>query len=171
MLKDAHGGFAIDRRAGRGEIFFSLPGVGLLKISPDLTGIQMIDTPSEVKDVNLHNTTILYPPNGDPILALPANNEGKIFLTTTEGELHYVLEAPPPDVGFSNPEVGQYFEGNGKFSPTDVEYLNRIFYVTTGYSNLDFVLTAKVESLLPVRVSWTGLAFGGKGQEPGKFGD
>ena len=36
-----------------------------------------------------------------------------------------------------NPQ--DYFKGGGNFVPTDVEPLDGLFYITTGYSNLDAV--------------------------------
>ena len=36
VLEKAHGGFAIDRRDGKGEVYFALPGAGIIQISSDL---------------------------------------------------------------------------------------------------------------------------------------
>ncbi len=33
VLVNAHGGFAVDRREGKGETYFALPGAGIIKIS------------------------------------------------------------------------------------------------------------------------------------------
>ena len=63
-----------------------------------------------------------------------------------------------------------YFFGKGHFAPTDVEEIGGQFYVATGYSSLDFILTARILSTNPFKVIWHDLAFGGKGSEPGKFG-
>jgi hypothetical protein len=43
-------------------------------------------------------------------------------------------------------------------------------YVATGYSNLDFVLSARLSSTGPFQAAWHDLAFGGKGTGPGQFG-
>jgi hypothetical protein len=51
-----------------------------------------------------------------------------------------------------------------------VEYLDGVYYVTTGYSNLDYVLTARVTRGKRFEAAWNDLAFGGKGNAPGKFG-
>ena len=45
-----------------------------------------------------------------------------------------------------------------------------MLYVTTGYSDLDYILGAKLTSFEPLKASWYPLAFGGKGDEPGQFG-
>jgi DNA-binding beta-propeller fold protein YncE len=65
--------------------------------------------------------------------------------------------------------VNTYFKDGGRFVPTDVEFLNNMYYITTGYSPLDYVLTADVTSD-PVNATWGKLAFGGKGDGPGQFG-
>jgi hypothetical protein len=51
-----------------------------------------------------------------------------------------------------------------------VEHLNGLYYITTGYSNLDYVLTARINRENRFEVIWNDLAFGGKGDGPGQFG-
>jgi hypothetical protein len=53
--------------------------------------------------------------------------------------------------------------------PTDVEQLDGKLYITTGYSKLDYVLTARILKTNPVELVWNNLSFGGKGQGPGQF--
>ena len=53
--------------------------------------------------------------------------------------------------------------------PTDVDELDGLLYVSTGYSPLDYVITAKVEDTSPLKISWYDLAFGGKGSGVGQF--
>ena len=170
VLTSAHGGFAVDRREGRGETYFALPGAGILQISGDLKAIRLIETPAEMKNVNLHNATIWFSPEGSPYLIFPANDAGKVFTTTLDGKLIYTLNTPTSADEFDNPVVNDYFFGGGNFAPTDVEYLDGLYYVTTGYSELDFVLTARVLSLSPFKAFWNDLVFGGKGDGPGQFG-
>jgi hypothetical protein len=169
-LPRAHGGFAVDRREGKGEAYFALPGAGIIQISPDLRSTRLIPTPDEVKNTNLHNTAIWYDTEGTPFLSLPANDAGKVFTTTLDGNLVHTLEQPAPDFSFDEPVVNEYFAKNGKLVPTDVVYLNGLLYITTGYSALDYVLTAYVGSTDPMRARWHDLAFGGKGDQPGQFG-
>lgn len=169
VLKAAHGGFAIDRRPGRGETYFALPGAGILKISGDLKSVRLLDTPENVKSVNLHNTTIWYDSDRTPYLVFPANGVGKIFTMTLDGKLVHTLNAPTGEEDFDYPEVRDYFAGRGNFAPTDVEYLDGFYYITTGYSALDFVLTARVFRGSPVQATWNDLAFGGKGDAPSQF--
>ena len=59
--------------------------------------------------------------------------------------------------------------GGGNFAPTDVEELDGLYYVTTGYSNLDYVLTARILATSPFDAIWNDLTWGGKGNEHGQF--
>jgi len=170
VLTSAHGGFAVDRREGKGETYFALPGAGVLQISADLSSVRLLETPAEMKGVNLHNTTIWQAPDGSPYLTFPANATGQVFTTTLDGKPVHTLKAPTGDDDFGHPTVNDYFYGKGNFAPTDVEQLDGFLYVTTGYSNLDYVLTARIVSTNPVRAVWHDLAFGGKGGGVGQFG-
>jgi hypothetical protein len=118
--------------------------------------------------VNLHNTTVWYA-DGTPYLAFPANDAGKVFTTTLDGKLVHPLAAPTAQDNFEEPEINVYFLGRGNFAPTDVEYLDGLYYITTGYSNLDFVLTARILRTDPVQAIWNDLAFGGKGDGHSQF--
>ena len=144
VLVNAHGGFAVDRRAGKEETYFALPGAGILTISSDLKTISLIDTPDEMRNLNLHDTTIWYDPDGTPYLTFPANDAGRIFTTTLDGKLVNALDAPTAAIEFEHPEIRDYFLGGGNFAPTAVEFLNGLYYITTGYCNLDYVLTARI---------------------------
>ncbi len=170
VLIKAHGGFAVDRREGHGEVYFALPGAGILQVSPDLKQCTIIPTDAAVRDTNMHNTNIWYAKDGTPYLSFPANEAGKVCTTTLDGKIVNTLDAPT-EVRFDEDKIVQYFADGGKFVPTDVEFLKGLYYVTTGYSDLDYVLTANVTSETPVQASWNPtLAFGGKGTNPGQFG-
>ena len=170
FLGNAHGGFAVDRRPGRGEVYFALPGAGILRISSDLKQVQLVDTPEPLRKTNLHNTTIWCDSAGNAFLVFPANDAGQLFTTTLDGRLVNTIPAPTPDDAIDEPEVVDYFRKGGKFAPTDVAYLDGLYYVTTGYSDLDYVLTARILATNPFRAIWHDLAFGGKGSSPGRFG-
>jgi hypothetical protein len=170
VLVNAHGGFAVDRRPGKEETYFALPGAGILQISADLKTINLLDTPDEMRKLNLHDTNIWYAQDGTPYLVFPANSEGKIFTTTLDGKMVHKLDAPTAADNFEQPEVHDYFLGGGNFSPTAVEYLEGLYYVTTGYCNLDYVLTARVTPAQQFEAAWNDLAWGGKGDAIGQFG-
>lgn len=170
VLKGAHGGFAVDRRPGRGEIYFALKGAGIIQISSDLKQTRLLDTAAQMRDTNLHNTTIWQGPDGGVYLSFPGNEAGQVFTTTLDGKLVHTLQAPEAGVDLGHPIATDYFAGRGNLVPTDVEHLDGLFYITTGYSNLDFVLTARLESTRPFRAVWHDLAFGGRGSGVGQFG-
>ncbi len=86
-LVNAHGGFAVDRRPGHDEAYFALPGAGILQISSDFKTINLLNTPDEMRKVNLHDTNIWYDKEGTPYLVFPANSEGKIFTTMIKEDL------------------------------------------------------------------------------------
>ncbi|MDE3178607.1 MAG: hypothetical protein KGM47_03020, partial [Acidobacteriota bacterium] len=164
VLIKAHGGFAVDRRPGKGEAYFALPGVGILQISSNLKEVRILDTAESMKKVNLHDTTLWTDSqDGAAYLAFPSNDAGKIFTTTLEGTLVSTLDAPGPDDEFEQPAVHNYFLGGGNFAPTGLAYLDGFYYVTTGYCNLDFSLRASVEPGNASKVVWNDLAFGGRG--------
>ncbi len=170
VLKAAHGGFAVDRRPGKGETYFALPGAGIIQISADLKSTRMLPTAAEMRDTNMHNTTIWSGPDGTPYLSFPGNGANRVFTTNLEGNLVHTLTPPPPGTDVGHPVATDYFAGRGNFIPTDVEYMDGMLYMTTGYSNLDFVVTAKVTGFRPFQVQWHDLAFGGRGTGPGQLG-
>jgi len=170
VLTSAHGGFAVDIRPGKGETYFSLKGAGIIQISSDLKSTRLLDTPAGMKDTNLHNTTIWYAPDGSPYLEFPGNEAAAVFTTTLDGKLVHTLKTPESGTDLGDPVANDYFNGKGNFVPTDVEQLDGLLYITTGYSNLDFVLTARILSFHPFNAIWHDLAFGGRGTGAGQFG-
>jgi hypothetical protein len=168
-LAGAHGGFAVDLRPGRGETYFALKGAGIVQISADLKSTRMVATAPEMRATNLHNTTLWNDARGQAFLEFPGNESHAVYTTTTAGELLHVLRTPAPGAELGLPAANDYFAGAGSFVPTDVEQLDGLLYVTTGYSNLDMVLTARIESTSPFRAVWHDLAWGGKGLEHGRF--
>ncbi|HXA07957.1 MAG TPA: hypothetical protein VNY30_24085 [Bryobacteraceae bacterium] len=170
VLTSAHGGFAVDVRPGKGETYFALKGAGIIQISGDLKSTRLLDTAAEMKDTNLHNTTIWYGPDGSPYLEFPGNDAGEVFTTDVNGKLLHALKTPERGTDLGSPIANDYFAGAGNFVPTDVEQVDGLLYMTTGYSNLDFVLTARIVSMHPFQAVWHDLAFGGRGTAVGQFG-
>ena len=130
----------------------------------------MVTTSSDMKETNLHNTTIWYGPDGTAYLTFPGNSIGKVYTTDLKGSLLHTLDAPTGEETFDPVAVRDYFYGGGNFAPTDVEQLDGLFYIATGYSNLDYVITAQIQNTVPFKVVWHDLSFGGKGSSPGQFG-
>jgi hypothetical protein len=170
VVVSAHGGFAVDHRPGKEETYFALPGAGILRMSADLKQIALVPTAPEMKGTNLHNTAIWYGPDGTPYLSFPANDAGRVFTTSLGGDLLNTLASPTGDEDLGLPSVHDYFAGGGAFVPTDVAFLEGLLYITTGYSSLDTVLTARVSGYNPLRTIWHDLSFGGRGDGPGQFG-
>lgn len=169
VLKQAHGGFAVDRRGGKGETYFALPGAGILQISADLSSVKLLPTDPAMKDTNMHNA-MLWTANKETYLTFPGNAANKVFTTTLDGKLVNTLNPPTADTDLGNQTANEYFKAKGPFIPTDVEYLNGMFYIPTGYSKLDYVLTAKVTAGKNFSATWNKLAFGGRGTGVGQFG-
>jgi hypothetical protein len=168
-LRKAHGGFAVDRRQGKGEAYFGLPNTGLLRVSADMNKVDILDASPEFKDgVTTHNASIWYDKDGTPFLVFPGVDKASILTADLNGKLLNKLDAPTPDE-MTVPAVKDYFAKGGKFIPTDAVYYQGMYYITTGYSPLDYVLTAKVTSTKPYTTKWNGLAFGGKGDADGQF--
>ncbi len=169
VLKKAHGGFAVDRREGKGEIYFALPGAGIIQISNDLKSTRMLPTDPGMAATNMHNATIWFSDSGADYLVFPGNDIGKVFTTRLDGSLVHTLNQPAKDFAFGPAAVNEYFGEGLKLVPTDVEFLAGKYYIATGYSKLDYVLTANVDAGDSFSADWNALAFGGKGTKPGQF--
>jgi hypothetical protein len=139
-------------------------------LNANMDQVALVQTAPEMKDTNLHNTTIWYGPDETPYLSFPANDLGRVFTTSLTGDLLNTLAPPTASDDLGLDSVRDYVAGGGAFVPTDVEFLDGLLYMTTGYSSLDFVLTARITSYSPLRAAWYDLAFGGKGNAPGQFG-
>jgi hypothetical protein len=170
VLVSAHGGSAVDHRPGKGETYFFLPGAGILRVDAAMRQVTLLDTPAEMKDTNLHNTQIWYAPDDSAYLSFPANDLGRVFTTSLTGELLHTLGRPGEGDDLGLPSAQDFFAGGGPFAPTDVEFLDGLLYVSTGYSSLDTVLTARVSGYNPLKIAWYDLAFGGRGTGPGQLG-
>ncbi len=170
VLEKLHGGFGVDRREGHGETYFSVPGAGIIRLSADLGKAEMIATDSEMRDANMHNATVWVGADGAAYVTYPGNAIGKVFTTTTAGGLLHTLSSPGPGQAFDDETVSAYFAEDRDFVPTDTDYRDGTLYVTTGYSALDYVLTASVDHGEGVGIAWTPHAFGGRGDGPGQFG-
>ena len=156
VLKAAHGGFAVDRRPGKGETYFALPGAGIIQISADMKSTMMLKTSPGMRDTNMHNATIWYAKDGTPFLTFPRNKSAKVYTTTIDGKLVHTLDAPAGGTDLGHPAASDYFAGAGNFVPTDTEQLDGLLYVATGYSKLDYVLTARILSTNPFKALVVG---------------
>jgi hypothetical protein len=148
-----HGGFAVDKRAGKGSAYYGMPGIGLMRISPDLSRQDIIDLPAELRPMNFHSTRI-GALEGEPRLFLPANDDAKVAVLTMDGELEYLFERP---------EFDEYRREGVVFRPTDTALVGTTLYVADGYG-ANYVSTADME-----RKAWVGI-FGGPTNDPEELG-
>lgn len=180
-LRGVHGGFAIDRRPGRGEVYFAIAGAGIVRLSGDLKSSSMIATTDAIKMHPMHNTSVWYAEanaEGDAArLIFPSVETEQVFTTDLQGKVLHTLAKPPIGTEFSDYAITHYFEENGEFIPTDAVHLRGRYYIPTGYSDLDYVLTADVHDDVHggghagghVDAQWSPLGFGGRGGGPGQF--
>jgi hypothetical protein len=150
---DLHGGFAADRRDGFGQIYYGMPGGGILRIDADLRQQHLIPLPDRLKPLNFHSTK-LGQIDGVWRLFMPANSDELVAVLSLDGALEFVL---------SRPEFEQYLAAEVPFKPTDTVLVGDDLYVADGYG-ANYILTASVKS-----EAWTGL-FGGKTDDPQENG-
>lgn len=155
ILECAHGGFAFDSRAGRGEVYWFLQGAGMLRVSADLSKLELLASDPTLTPFNLHNATF-FEHGGAGRIAWPANDGARVFITDVEGRLVETIERPT---------VAPYTEG-ADYRPTDTAYLDGLLWITDGYAS-KYVMSYDLD-----RRAWTGTIFGGQADEPepGKFG-
>jgi len=151
-----HGGFAVDKRPGQGEVFYGMPGHGLMKVKADLTSQETIELPSDLKPLNLHSTKIgMF--DGKTRLFVAANEDARVAVLTLEGELEYLFEVPEFDV---------YRSEGVAFKPTDTSLVGNELFVADGYGR-NYISVADLNAQ-----KWTRF-FAGKTTDPnelGKFG-
>ena len=171
VLVSAHGGFAVDHREGRGETYFFLPGAGILRLSADFKQISAIAHAARHEGYEPAQHEDLVRRGRDGVPQLPRQRQGaRLHHHPRRASSCTPSARPTEDDDFGLPPVRDFFAGGGAFAPTDVEYLDGLLYVTTGYSPLDAVLTARVTSTRPLQIAWHDLAFSGRGDGPGQLG-
>lgn len=150
-----HGGFAADKRAGFGQLYYSMPGCGILRIDPGLRKQELLPLPEHLQAMNYHSTKI-GSIGGALRLFLPANNDALVAVLTLDGGLDFVL---------TRPEFEQYQADEVKFAPTDTALVGQRLFVADGYG-ANYISSADVNTQ-----KWVGI-FGGKtddAAENGKF--
>lgn len=150
-----HGGFAVDPRAGQGQIFYGMPGFGLLRIDPELRSQQLIPLPDDLKPLNFHSTKIgMF--EGQWRLYLPAESAAKVAVLTLDGALDFVVPRP---------EFEQYADPGIAFNPTDTALIGHQLFVADGYG-------ANYISMVDLHTRRWASIWGGKTEDPeedGKF--
>ncbi|MEE2888401.1 MAG: hypothetical protein VX951_13305 [Planctomycetota bacterium] len=155
ILHCAHGGFAYDYRKGKGEVYWSLQGGGIIRVHRDRSKIEMVETDPKMLKLNMHNATF-FEHKDQAMIAWPANGGASVFLTDVDGKLLRTI---------GRPTMLPYSKG-APYAPTDVAYLDGMLWITDGYAS-KFVMSYDLDAK-----KWTGTIFGGRSKkiEPGKFG-
>jgi hypothetical protein len=151
-----HGGFALDGRPDFGHVYFGMPGLGLLRVDPDLRRQELIKLSAALTPLNFHSVK-LGTFDGKWRLFLPANDAAMVVVVSLEGDVDFVLPRP---------EFEQYRAPDVPFMPTDTVLLGNRLYVADGYG-ANYISTAD-----PSTRQWLSI-FGGKTDDPaenGKFG-
>lgn len=150
-----HGGFAVDQRAGYGDVYYGMPGCGIMRVDADLGRQHIIDLPDELKPLNFHSTK-LAEFDGKLRLILPANGDEKVVVLTLEGAVDFVLPRPVFE---------EYQSAETPYRPTDTVLVGEQLYIADGYG-ANYISVADVNTR-----AWTEI-FGGKSgsaDENGKF--
>jgi hypothetical protein len=150
-----HGGFAADKRSGYGQLYYGMPGYGILRIEPDLSRQELIQLPESLQPLNFHSTKI-GSIQGELRLFLPANDNALVAVVSLDGNLDFVL---------NKPEFEQYQADDARFAPTDTLLVEQQLFVADGYGS-NYITTADV-----LTQQWSGI-FGGLAENPtqnGKF--
>ena len=150
-----HGGFAIDARAGYGQIYYGMPGCGLMRVDADLQKQEIINLPDELTPLNFHGTKI-GEFDGKRRLFMPANNDERVVVLSLDGEVDFVLPRPLFD---------EYQAQETPYKPTDTVLVGNQLYIADGYGS-NYITSVDVNTQ-----QWTAI-FGGKtddAEEDGKF--
>jgi hypothetical protein len=150
-----HGGFAVDDRAGYGQIYYGMPGCGLMRVEADLQQQSIISLPDDLRPLNFHSTRLAHF-DGKWRLVLPANSAERVVVLSLDGEVDFVLPRPVFDA---------YQDPAAPYNPTDAVVVGRQLYIADGYGS-NYITSADAATQ-----EWTGI-FGGRTNDPtenGKF--
>ena len=152
---DLHGAFAIDDREGYGQIYYGMPGCGIMRVDADLQRQEIISLPDELAPLNFHGAKI-DDFDGSRRLVLPANNDEMVVVLTLDGEVDFTLPRPIFD---------EYQSEQSVYKPTDTVLVGDQLFIADGYGS-NYISSADINTR-----QWTGI-FGGKTEDPeedGKF--
>lgn len=158
---DMHGGFNEDPETG--IVYTGIPGYGLCGISQDLTQWTKMGTDERLKD-NIHGI-VFFVHKSKKYLAVA--QEGKrVLVLNLDGTIVSDIVKPIGSEFDFDPANDFFSSEDSNFGVTDVTYLDGVIYAAHGYSKGDFVLTIEEKE---GSWNWAGLAWGGKGENPGQF--
>jgi hypothetical protein len=148
-----HGSFAVDTRPGCGQVYYGMPGEGILRIDADLGKQELIALPDKLRPMNFHSTKLAQI-EGDWRLILAANNDETVAIVTLDGALDFVL---------SRPEFEAYQAAEVPYKPTDTVLVEHQLYVADGYGS-NYISSADVTTR-----QWRSI-FGGTSEDPAEQG-
>ena len=159
----AHGGFAVDRisEGGDGSTWFCLKGVGLVRIDPEMTYMEVIGGDESIVKANMHNTSI-FRMGKQRLIILPSDEAQKVFVCDDTGKVIRVFENP----------YSSDLETVAAFRVCDVEVIDGLLYATNGYADNVVFIADPLQGMTenPERGVWSPFTFGGTGTAHGKFG-
>lgn len=150
-----HGGFAIDNRPDKGQVYYGMPGCGIMRIESDLSTQDIIPLPDELRDLNFHSTKIGQF-DGKERLFLPANTDQKVVVMDLDGAIEFIIPRP---------EFDEYQSKEVAFNPTDTVLVDETLYIADGYG-ANYISTHNVKAQ-----KWQSI-FGGlaeNAEDDGKF--
>jgi hypothetical protein len=156
-MAGAHGAFIKDAADGDGSTWFGLKNVGLLRLDPDLTRIEVVGGDPRLVAANIHGGCVVRH-GGTTYLGLPSNEAQAVWLTDTSGNVVRTFENP-------------YGQTDAPFNVCDVEIVDGLMYAANGYAD-DVCFTSDPFRSAPDDPSkgiWDAARFGGKGAEHGRF--
>lgn len=150
-----HGGFAVDGRAGFGQIYYGMPGCGIMRVEADLSRQDIIKLPDELAPLNFHSTK-LGQFDGQSRLFLSANSAEQVVVLSLDGRVEFALPRPVFE---------QYQDPAVPYMPTDSVLVGKELFIADGYGS-NYISSADITTR-----EWTGI-FGGRTEDPtenGKF--
>ncbi len=150
-----HGGFAIDNRSGKGELYYGMPGTGIMRVAADLSSQEIIALPDGLGELNYHSTKMATV-NGSERLVLAANCDQQVLLVDLHGGVDQVV---------SRPEFEEYKAQDTAYMPTDTTVVDDTLFIADGYGSNYISANSLVEQ------QWKQI-FGGKAadaEDDGRF--
>lgn len=148
-----HGGFDSDLRPGFGQIYYGMPGCGIVRVAADLRRQELIPLPAALTPHTFHSTR-LGCFDGKQRLFLPAPGAEMVAVVTLDGQVDFILPRP---------EFEAYQAANAPYKPTDTALVDHRLYIADGYG-ANYITVADVTTQ-----RWVGI-FGGKTADPTEDG-
>ncbi|NRA39038.1 MAG: hypothetical protein HRU15_12920 [Planctomycetes bacterium] len=120
-----HGGFAIDNREGYGQVYYGMPGSGIMRIESDLSKQEVIALPDNLGELNFHSTKIGTIDGKERLMVAAQGNE-KVIVLSLDGDVDYT---------HNRPEFEEYKNSETAYLPTDTTLVGDTLYIADGYGS------------------------------------